>query len=273
MRKGKTAFLALTYKSFQKEDLMKRFFNEKDSHLYNLYIHPKEDITDNYFSKYCIDASLRIKTEWGYYSLVQAACILLEEALKDPLNERFILISDSHLPLYNMKDMTDILFSHADVLSFNFLDSRLAKYRFYKMLKMQTDDGFVDIPFSLHCASYVSQWFVCNRSDASVFVEAERKYRQYFKQDELTIADESWFAVIAKHYKLRYQDRSFCFSDWDWDTDEYMISKGCKKNPHTFGHVESCFVDERRSYGEVFIRKVHRETVVDENYLFNEKYK
>lgn len=268
MNNGKVAFLALTYKSFQKEDLMKRFFDESQKELYNLYIHSKEDISGNYFHKYVIDSSLRIPTAWGYYSLVQATCILLKEALKDPSNQKFILISDSHLPLYNMKDMTEILFKEAHVLSFRFLDGRLAKHRFYKMLNFSSSN-VIDIPFSVKDASFVSQWFVCNRADAEIFVEAEAKYRNLFDHQCLTLADESWFAIIAKHNKIPYQDRTFCFSDWDWETDEYMISKGCKKNPHTFSKVSNEFIDEQRDSGNIFIRKVHPETYIDEDYILS----
>ena len=34
------------------------------------------------------------QVEWGEASMLQAERLLLEEALKDPLNQRFILLSD-----------------------------------------------------------------------------------------------------------------------------------------------------------------------------------
>ena len=37
---------------------------------------------------------------WGAHELVVAARSLLGEALKDPLNRKFILLSESGLPLY-----------------------------------------------------------------------------------------------------------------------------------------------------------------------------
>lgn len=37
---------------------------------------------------------------WGAHELVIAACNLLAAALKEPLNQKFILLSESGLPLY-----------------------------------------------------------------------------------------------------------------------------------------------------------------------------
>lgn len=43
----------------------------------------------------------RVKTAWGSSTLIEAARYLLFEAFKDPLNERFMLLSESDVPLYD----------------------------------------------------------------------------------------------------------------------------------------------------------------------------
>ncbi len=41
-----------------------------------------------------------MQTEWGRWSLVEASRLLLRSALTDPLNQRFVLVSESCIPLY-----------------------------------------------------------------------------------------------------------------------------------------------------------------------------
>ncbi|PSC68190.1 histone deacetylase 14 isoform X2 [Micractinium conductrix] len=54
---------------------------------------------DGIFIKHIIPG--RVKTEWGHLSLVAASRRLLAESLNDPLNERFVLLSSSGVPLYD----------------------------------------------------------------------------------------------------------------------------------------------------------------------------
>lgn len=264
----KIAFLTLTYNLFQKEELMSKFFDEKYTDRFNLYIHPKEDLNaSSRFTRHYIPYNERVHdTEWGYFSLVEATLALLKHALQNPNNEKFVLMSDSHLPLYNINKMCDILWDQADVTSFGLLDKNLAPHRFFKMFKLEHSRAIV-IPFSVKSAMFSSQWFVCTREAAAKFVEAYMKYSSYFDKESLTLADECWFGTMANHLKIPWQNRSFCFSDWDWETNQYMIERGCKKNPHTFGTVTHDDIDKYRAEGNVFIRKIHSTTVVDEGYL------
>lgn len=266
----KIAFLTLSYNTFQKEGLMRKFFDERYADRYNLYIHPKEDVNAaSLFTRHYIPYEERVHdTEWGYFSLVEATLALLKHALQDPSNEKFILLSDSHLPLYNINTMCDILWDRAEVTSFGLLDRSLAPHRFFKMFRLEHSRA-ISIPFSVKNAVFSSQWFICTRDAAVKFVEAYDKYSSYFEKDSLTLADECWFGTMSNHLKIPWQNRSFCFADWDWETDQYMIDRGCKKNPHTFATVTHADVDKYRTEGNVFIRKIHNTTDVDEDYLLS----
>jgi hypothetical protein len=46
------------------------------------------------------DITERVHVEWGTFSLVAAFKALLRSALQDPLNLKFLLISESGIPLY-----------------------------------------------------------------------------------------------------------------------------------------------------------------------------
>lgn len=51
------------------------------------------------------DISDRVHVEWGTFSLVAALKKLLKAALADPLNLKFMLISESGIPLYPAQTM------------------------------------------------------------------------------------------------------------------------------------------------------------------------
>lgn len=265
----KIAFIALTYNTFEKEGLMSKFFDESYSDRYNLYIHPKEDLNaDSRFTRHYIPYNERVhNTAWGYFSLVEATIALLRHALKDPSNEKFILISDSHCPLYNINKTCDILWEHADTTCFNVYDTdNLAAHRFFKMFNLKKSRA-IAVPISVKKSMFLSQWFICTREAAITFVDTYDKIHNLFDKDTDTYADECWFGTIANHTNTTWKNRSFCFSDWNWETDQYMIDRGCKKNPHTFGELTQADIDKYREDGNVFLRKIHASTIVDEHYL------
>ncbi|KAK9823184.1 hypothetical protein WJX72_000908 [[Myrmecia] bisecta] len=71
-------------------------------HLFSVYIHPMPDYGDipgdSMF--HGREIKKRIQVEWGSHQLIDATRNLLHVALADPLNQKFILMSESHVPLY-----------------------------------------------------------------------------------------------------------------------------------------------------------------------------
>ena len=69
--------------------------------LFSLYVHVppgNEKYLDSFFSKYLIPRQVHV--EWGEHSMMHATRELLWFAFKDPRNTRFILLSESDVPLY-----------------------------------------------------------------------------------------------------------------------------------------------------------------------------
>lgn len=264
----KVAYLALTYKTFQQHDVMRQFFNTEHHDRFNLYIHNKEPLDqDDHFVSYCLPEHEIIKdTEWGKHSLVEATIALLKRALSDPENKIFVLISDSHLPLYNIITVSDILLKECDITSFGLIDQKDARHRFFKMFKSRNEP--FDNPFDISNMLSVSQWFVCTRDAAAAYIEATEKYDHLIDKDILSYTDEFWFALLSKHLDIPHQTKTFTFSNWSWESPQSMILKGCKRHPHTFEKVSRVFIDKQRKLGRVFIRKVHSDTQIDTTYLF-----
>lgn len=269
---GKVAFLALTYSSFEKEGLMKKFFNLEDRNLYNLYIHNKTEITDEYFRQFCISTDYKVDTEWGKYSLVLATIRLLMVALQDPQNKKFVLISGSHCPLYNMRDVCRKIEEDYEFLSFSRGDDKNSEFfstRRFNSLLCQQKSKFC--PLSPKDAMFVSQWFVCNRSDAELLVKSESKFRKWIEQNRENCSDEIYFPLIANHLGIKNQIKKVCYWNWFWKTNTNLVDSGHRLHPHSYSKVKDNFIKTLRDTTDcLFFRKVFKDTVVNEDLLMSD---
>lgn len=72
-------------------------------HLFSVYVHAPAQFKHRYERGsifYGRKIKGRLTTRWGTHSLVAAARLLLQEALRDPRNQRFLLLSESDVPLW-----------------------------------------------------------------------------------------------------------------------------------------------------------------------------
>lgn len=264
----KVAFIALTNSSFNQEELMFDFFSEQYKDLYSLYIHNKNPIASDYFQQFEIPSEYKVNTEWGKYSLVLATTRLLRCALQNPDNQKFVLISESHCPIYNIKETCRLIFERYQILSFSDQpnEQRLSISRFKSLIRDQNRN-----PFDVNHAKFVSQWFVCNRSDAEIFVNHEAKLRKYFNINKLCFADELYFHLIARHFNLEIQYKNSCYFNWNLKSSKKMINLGCRKTPKTYEKISKNFIDIlRNSTDSIFMRKVCAATQIDRHYILNE---
>uniref|UniRef100_A0A175YLW5 Uncharacterized protein n=1 Tax=Daucus carota subsp. sativus TaxID=79200 RepID=A0A175YLW5_DAUCS len=65
---------------------------------------------------------------WGESSMIQAERLLLGAALEDPANRRFILLSDSCVPLYNFSHIYEYLMASPKSFVDSFLDKNEGRY-------------------------------------------------------------------------------------------------------------------------------------------------
>ena len=266
----KVAFLALTYDRFQNEELMQKFFSKKASHLYSLYIHNKHELIDSVFSRNCLPRDQIVDTKWGSYSLVRAAVRLMLHALKDPDNEYFVLISDSHCPLYCMEEMYSVIERNFAKLSFSDQprEKSIAKKRFLNSLDKRRLDY---CPLDKESGKFASQFFICRRSDAQAFVDSEPKLRKWFDQNCVAIQDETYFYSLADYLKLDYQVKGCCHFNWYLPSKKGFVEYGIREYPKTYSKIPNKMIDIlRNQYQYLFVRKICGETKIDQNYLFNE---
>ncbi|CAA2969152.1 uncharacterized protein LOC111403828 [Olea europaea subsp. europaea] len=98
----KIAFMFLTPGALPFEKLWDKFFQGHEGK-FSVYVHASKD-KPVHFSRYFFNREIRSeKVAWGTISMVDAEKRLLANALKDPENQHFVLLSDSCIPLRNFE--------------------------------------------------------------------------------------------------------------------------------------------------------------------------
>ncbi|KAK1258027.1 hypothetical protein QJS04_geneDACA012750 [Acorus gramineus] len=69
-----------------------------------------------------------VQVVWGESSMIEAERLLLEAALEDPANQRFILLSESCVPLYNFSYIYNYVMSSPKSFVDSFLDTKEGRY-------------------------------------------------------------------------------------------------------------------------------------------------
>ncbi|VVB11066.1 unnamed protein product [Arabis nemorensis] len=97
-RNSKIAFMFLTPGTLPFERLWDRFFQGHEGK-FSVYIHASKERPVHY-SRYFVNREIRSdEVVWGRISMVDAERRLLANALRDPANQQFALLSDSCVPL------------------------------------------------------------------------------------------------------------------------------------------------------------------------------
>lgn len=73
-------------------------------HMFSIYIHPPPDFggydPSSVFHRRELPTSERLVTKWGHHSTTEVTRRMIKAALQDPLNQRFVQLSESCIPMY-----------------------------------------------------------------------------------------------------------------------------------------------------------------------------
>ncbi|GMH26874.1 hypothetical protein Nepgr_028717 [Nepenthes gracilis] len=163
----KIAFMYLARGNLPLDFLWGSFFEEADPANYSIYIHSHPGFVfdeSTTRSAFFYGRQLRncIQVGWGESSMIEAERLLLDTALEDPANHRFVLLSDSCVPLYNFSYIYNYLMASPRSFVDSFLDKKEGRYN----LKMSPN-----IPLDKWRKG--SQWITLIRSHAEVVVDDE----------------------------------------------------------------------------------------------------
>ncbi len=172
-------------------------------HLFNMYIHVSKevdlDVLDASWKPHASNIS-RIVTNWGHHSLVEATRELLLKAFEDPANERFMLLSESHIPLWDP----------------------LTIYR----ISMNEKRSFINAWW--HDDMNINRW--TKKMEPYVPKHNWRKSQQWFslirKHVVLILEDKDIFKVF----------NDYCIYEWDFDN---MKHRKCFSDEHYFATLLS----------------------------------
>ncbi|XP_015885365.2 glycosyltransferase BC10 isoform X1 [Ziziphus jujuba] len=129
----KIAFLFLARRNLPLDFLWGNFFEDADVEKFSIYIHSTPGFVfdeTNTKSHFFRGRQLRnsIRVAWGESSMIQAERLLLEAALEDPASQRFVLLSDSCVPLYNFSYIYNYVMASPRSFVDSFLDAKEGRY-------------------------------------------------------------------------------------------------------------------------------------------------
>ncbi|KAL2533429.1 Core-2/I-branching beta-1 [Abeliophyllum distichum] len=172
---SKIAFLFLIPGALPFEMLWDKFFQGHEGR-FSVYVHASKD-KPVHFSRYFINREIRSdKVVWGKISMVDAERRLLTNALKDPANQHFVLLSDSCIPLHDF----DYVYNYLMYTNISFVDcfedpgphgsGRYSEHMLPEVEKKDFRKG--------------AQWFTMKRQHAIIIVADSlyyTKFRDYCK--------------------------------------------------------------------------------------------
>lgn len=186
--KKKLAFCFLIYDEINHEDLWYKFFKNIDKNKYNIYIHYKYQKKLKYFEEYKLDKC--IDTKYADISLTKAQNILFRKAYEDIENYKFIMISNSCIPLK----------------SFNYIYKQLINdnkgyLNEANELNIPKNAKYLINYFDYDTIGYSHQWIILNRKlvNKLAFID-DNTLDLYFK--DVFAPEEYYYYTYIKLLKL-----------------------------------------------------------------------
>ncbi|XP_024959785.1 uncharacterized protein LOC112500517 [Cynara cardunculus var. scolymus] len=167
----KIAFMFLSPGSLPVERLWDKFFQGHEGR-FSIHIHASK-VKPVHSSRYFQNREIRSdKVDWGKISMVDAEKRLLANALKDPSNQHFVLLSDSCVPLRDF----DYVYNYLMYANVSFIDSfedpgPHGSGRYSDLMLPEVEKKFF---------RKGAQWFTLKRQHA-IIVMADRLYYTKFR--------------------------------------------------------------------------------------------
>ncbi|CAN6475487.1 unnamed protein product [Victoria cruziana] len=209
-RKPKVAFLFLTKGPLPLSPLWDKFFSRANKELYSIYVHtpPYYELNVSATSVFFGRQIPSQDVHWGSVDMVDGEKRLLANALLDFSNERFVLLSESCIPVYNFDTIYDyLIFSkHSFVDSYDD-PSRYGRGRYNRRM-------LPDIKLGQWRKG--SQWFEANR-EVAIRIISDTKYYSIFRKHckPSCYPDEHYIPTyLNMFYGSLNSNRSITWVDW-----------------------------------------------------------
>ncbi|KAB2084529.1 hypothetical protein ES319_A05G339600v1 [Gossypium barbadense] len=205
----KVAFMFLSRGSLPLAPLWEKFFLGHEG-LYSIYIHTSHEFIDeppttSVFYKRKIPSK---PVHWGTASMVDAERRLLANALLDCANQRFVLLSEACIPLFNFTTVYNYLIKSRQSFIGSFDDPRVTGRGRYNKRMWPT--------VSLSNWRKGSQWFEVNRN-LTVEILSDEKYYPIFRNHCIPpcYVDEHYVPTLVNIMSPEVNsNRSITWVDW-----------------------------------------------------------
>ena len=252
----KLAFLFLIYDEINFENIWHKFFINIDKNKYNIYIHQKNNFQLQFFNQYKINQTIPTSYQ-SHITIVLAFNRLIEEALKDPDNSHFILLSGSCIPAKPFNYIYDFL--NPNFSYFNICPQEQCFPRANQTLQ------FIDKKF----IQKSSTWCILNKKHANVLIK-ETFYINWFK--DCYGADEHAYITSLFYHNLQNELittpnialNATTFTNWEGMDYPYPSTNGLKN--YDFISNEE-LMNILRSYGTLFARKFNKCCYLNDIYI------
>lgn len=205
----KVAFMFLIKQTVSFAALWEKFFQGNQG-LYSIYVH-----SDPSFNQSATESSMfrdrRIPSkvvEWGNANMIEAERRLLANALLDFSNQRFVLLSESCIPLYNFSTIYSYLMNSSE----NFVEAYdlpgpvgRGRYSLQMYPTIRLDQWRKG-----------SQWFQIDR-ELAIQVISDTTYFPVFQKycKGACYSDEHYLpTMVSTNYRERNSDRTLTWVDW-----------------------------------------------------------
>jgi hypothetical protein len=198
----KVALLFLTIHDHHQPEIWTEYLKKTDK--FSIYAHPKINKIRTPWLRAAVIPK-RAKTGWGH--ITEAYYRLLEEALKDPVNMKFMFLSESCIPLKPF----DAFYQKV------ILEDATLKKSYVKLMpisgydrkeRIETQKGHESISFIKHYAR-----MCLSRADAEKVMENSlrgRKMRAFF--NGMHVGDEFFLSGISQDH---FEDFEMTYDNWD----------------------------------------------------------
>ncbi|XP_071735620.1 glycosyltransferase BC10-like [Rutidosis leptorrhynchoides] len=209
-RKPTVAFMFLTRGPVVLSPLWDQFFKGYEG-LFTIYVHSSNSSSNVTEPEDSVFYGRRIPSkyvEWGKVNMIEAERRLLANALLDFSNQRFVLLSEACIPLFNFSTVYSYLMNsqHNFVESYD-LEGPVGRGRYSQNMAPVVD---------IEDWRKGSQWFEMDR-DLAVEVISDKKYFSVFHDycDGQCYADEHYLPTfVTKYFGKTNANRTLTFVDW-----------------------------------------------------------
>jgi hypothetical protein len=263
------AFLFLTIDDIHFPNLWTQYFHDHSDQI-NIYCHPKnpENVYTPWLKKNIIPNLT--ETGWGY--IVNAYYELLKYAYKNEENIKFIIISESCVPLKNFNKMYDFILKDEKTSFIKYM--KIKKYDWSDRIKNQENWNKLGIKFVKHYAR-----FCLSRFHVKILL-SKKKEIEFFSK--MHVGDEFFLSILgtAPHIK----DYMVTFDNWErvnveineinnalktlYDNNGSKnkiqeltdLKNNIRKNPFTYTTVLKSDVLEAKNTNSFFWRKFSKQS-------------